>query len=276
MAPSLDFQKLLTNARKLVPFLPPTPISPREAKDQDASLLCSHLPPELRQMIWDTYFRGHVVHIYRSYKRLRGRECSKPDDGLTLGPHFGVCGLPANILFGHLWLLLTCKQMYVSCPLCSRASTDHLISYFECISTLYRETLFEFSHAPGLVPVMSERLPAAHINRISRVHLIWELYHPFVFKSKRKREDETLWENIWPALAAMEGLQWLTVELTLARTVVDTTYFTELESTMWEPVKKVTRPSHFELILPFPAAPSTREETLPCTIIRRLRSTDFH
>ncbi|RYP63765.1 hypothetical protein DL771_009126 [Monosporascus sp. 5C6A] len=196
MSPSFSFHKLLTNARKLLPFLPPEPISPHMAKEQDAPLL-SQLPPELRQMIWKTYF--------------------------------------------------------------------------ECIHTLYRETCFDFSHGPGCVTVMPERLPATHVARISQMNLSWELYRPLFLEEKDPGKYEILWEEIWEALAAMEGLKWLKVELRLARPH-QAPEWTEREWTLWEGIKKVTHPSHFELILPFPAAASTREETLPCTIIRRVIS----
>ncbi|RYP54764.1 hypothetical protein DL768_000492 [Monosporascus sp. mg162] len=200
MSPSFSFHKLLTNARKLVPFLPPQPISPHTAKEQDAPLL-SQLPPELRQMIWKTYF--------------------------------------------------------------------------ECIYTLYRETCFDFSHAPRCVTVMSERLPATHVAHISQINLNWELYRPLFLNVKDPGKYEILWVDIWEALAAMEGLKWLKVELRLAQPH-QASEWTELEWTLWEGIKKVTHPSHFELILPFPAAASTREETLPCTIIRRVMSDESH
>ena len=113
MSSSFSFHKLRANARKLVPFLPPKPISPLTAKDQDA-LLISQLPLELRQLIWGTYFRGHAVHVYPDSERIRGRECikRKADDD-SRGPHFDVCG-KANRRCNHISLLLTCKQMYLS------------------------------------------------------------------------------------------------------------------------------------------------------------------
>lgn len=272
MSLSLNFHRLLANARKLVPFLPPQPISPREAKEQDASLLYSQLPPELRRMIWDTYLRGHTVHIHRSRERLRAKECLKwdADDVVAPGPHYDVCGR-ANILCDHISLLLTCKKMYISCLICSRPSTNHLISYFECIYAVYRETFFDFSHAPRCLTVMAERLPATHVAHISQINLTWELPWPLFLKAKNTGKREILWVDIWDALAAMKGLQWLRVELRLSRPL-QAPEWTEREWTLWEGIKKVTRPSHFELILPFPAAASTREETLPCTVIRRVPS----
>lgn len=133
---------------------------------------------------------------------------------------------------------------------------------------LYRETLFDFSHGPRCLTVMPERLPATHVAHISRVNIHWEHYHPLFLTAEKLGKRENLWRDIWDALATMTGLKWLRVELTLARPH-QAPEWTESEWTLWEGVKKVTQPSHFELILPFPAAASTREESLPCTIIRR-------
>lgn len=130
MMPSLSYHRLLTNARKLVPFLPPKPISLRMAKEQDASLLYSRLPPELRQMIWETYFRGHAVHVilHVSSKRLRGKECLTwetwdPDTNFKRGPHSVPCR-EAEIQCDHISLVLTCKNMYISCLICSLPPTN--------------------------------------------------------------------------------------------------------------------------------------------------------
>lgn len=71
----------------------------------------------------------------------------------------------------------------------------------------------------------------------------------------------------------MEGLEWLRVELRLARPL-QVSEWTEDEWTLWEGIKKVTRPSHFELVLPFPAAASNQEDILPCTVVRRVMGVD--
>lgn len=158
-------------------------------------------------------------------------------------------------------------------PLCSSLQTKRLASYFECINTLYRETSFDFSHAPRCLAIMLDRRPATHIAQIAQINLKWELYWPLFLKEKNPGKDEILWVDIWNVLAAMEGLKWLRVELELAQPH-QAPEWTEIEWTLWEGIKKVTRPSHFELILPFPAATSTREEALPCTVIRRVLSYD--
>lgn len=67
----------------------------------------------------------------------------------------------------------------------------------------------------------------------------------------------------------MEGLEWLIIELILFDPV-EGSIWSENEWRFWPEIKRITSPSHFELILPFPAAASTQEETLLCTITRNL------
>lgn len=116
---------------------------------------------------------------------------------------------------------------------------------------------------------MLKRLPAAHVANVSQVNLNWLLFHPLYLKKKNTGKVEILWVEVWEALAAMKGLEWLRVELRITQSLW-VSEWTRLECTFWELIKKVTRPTHFELILPFPAAASTREEILPCTIIRQV------
>ncbi|PON19213.1 hypothetical protein C2W62_03910 [Candidatus Entotheonella serta] len=131
--------------------------------------------------------------------------------------------------------------------------------------------MFDFTCAKGALANLSKRLPAAHLASISRVNLSWILSHPLYFEGLKNGKNEVLWVATWEALAAMEGLEWLRVEVEIKMFYPrEAEEYTEREYTLWELIKKVTRPSHFELILPFPAAESTREETLPCTIIRRI------
>lgn len=111
MSASLDMSEFLTKARRLIPFLPPLPLSPRGALEQDACLLYSRLPPELRMLIWEAYLGAHAVHVcrYSSLKKLRAKECLgwETDDR---GPHFSQCGR-AKVQCNHIALLLTCKKM---------------------------------------------------------------------------------------------------------------------------------------------------------------------
>lgn len=119
--PPHDIDKFLRKARDLVSLARPKPISPLGTKDQDSPLL-SRLPPELRWMIWDLYFRGYAVYPYVDGKeRLRAFKCAarltrpaSPDS------HDDSCyhkSFPCD----YVPLLLTCKEMYnypVVLPVC--------------------------------------------------------------------------------------------------------------------------------------------------------------
>ena len=117
MSSSLRLHKFRTRARKWVPFLSPKPISPNFAEEQDAPLL--RLPAELREIIWETCFRGHLVHVVTGGSPgVRSREClgGAADDPWT-GPHYTTCGLK-RLRCGHITLLLACKKMYASRLVC--------------------------------------------------------------------------------------------------------------------------------------------------------------
>lgn len=120
MTPSLNYDNLIKNVRKLVPFLPPEPISPRNTKKQDTSPLYAKLPPELRQMIWITYFHGHAVHLVIRGKKLCGKECLNWEGDFSFRghSHMGSCRKRGTQLqCGHISLALTCKKMYISHPI---------------------------------------------------------------------------------------------------------------------------------------------------------------
>ncbi|KAL2202608.1 hypothetical protein CC79DRAFT_1400916 [Sarocladium strictum] len=162
-----------------------------------------------------------------------------------------------HTLYNKLPLLLTCKRIY-----------------FECITRLYRDTSFDFSHGPRNVLTFAKHVPAAHVAQVTRINLNWELYWPINPRNPRRGRDgrvERLWVEVWDAFAAMEGPQWLRVEVELARPY-QAPEWKEIEGGLWQGIRKVTRPSYFELVLPWPAAASTDESTLPCTIIRPLPS----
>ena len=132
-------------------------------------------------------------------------------------------------------------------------------SYFECIGTLYHETLLDFSRCAKALAIMPERLPKTHMALVAKVNLVLTSYRVDFMK---------IWWHVWEALGRMTGLEWLNVELRFAD-LDDLHVWSGKECTLLEYVKIVTvRPRHFELILPWPASEETREEELPYTIRR--------
>ncbi|KAH6690665.1 hypothetical protein F5X68DRAFT_260061 [Plectosphaerella plurivora] len=252
MFASFDISKILTKARRLVPFLPPQPISPHGALTQDTCLIYSRLPPELRLVIWESYIGAHAVHIYRrgTSKKLCAKECSGWDTD-DRGPHHNRCG-SANVQCNHITLLLTCKRMY-----------------FDFIHILYEHTAFDFSHGPATAGVMLKRLPATHLALITQVHIKWLARSPLDLDLRRPGRDEKIWIDLWEALAAMKRLKWLRVEL-MPVVPMDGPVWVKREHTMCSVLRKVTSPEFFELVLPWPAGADAREETLPCSIVRKV------
>lgn len=107
---------------------------------------------------------------------------------------------------------------------------------------------------------MPKRLPPSNFARITRLNLSYFVFRPLHIRAKKHYRGEIFWVRCWDTLATMKGLKWLRFELKLA--------WTKVEPGLLDGVKKVTHPPHFELVFPFYAAASTREETLPCTVIR--------
>lgn len=134
-----------------------------------------------------------------------------------------------------------------------------------------KKTMFNFTSAPGSLVYIPKRLPAHLVALIAHVDISYMLYFPLYLHSVKPSKDAVFWVKLWETLAAMEGLEWLRFALRIS-VPQQAPEYTEQEWTMWEGVRKGTRPSHFELILPVPAAEeSTQEETLLCTVIRRVR-----
>jgi hypothetical protein len=66
------------------------------------------------------------------------------------------------------------------------------------------------------------------------------------------------WKAAWAILAAMEGLEYLRVELVVINPA-DHIQWTTTEKQLLMPVRQVTRPKCIELILPFPGNPNLEE-----------------
>ena len=79
--------------------------------------------------------------------------------------------------------------------------------------------------------------------------------------------DLTVSTQVWRALASMEGLQNLLVEVIIL-SPSNLAPWTAREAALMKPARAVTGPKHFELILPRNADPATLKE-LPCQVRTR-------
>ncbi|KAI9163909.1 Leucinostatins biosynthesis cluster protein T [Paramyrothecium foliicola] len=85
--------------------------------------------------------------------------------------------------------------------------------YFDCLHILYRETRFDFSRYPSCIAGGFKRLRPRQVALISKIYLRLDYPIPLGLIQKPHGKRERLWVNIWKALATMEGLNWLRVEM---------------------------------------------------------------
>lgn len=94
------------------------------------------------------------------------------------------------------------------------------------------------------------------------------------WKRKELGHKDVIWEQTWKSIASMEGLHQLRVELDIQRDWCDLWAMREME--LLEPLKMITRPAVFELVLPFRSVfDESVYKELPCKILRRLEDTEL-
>ncbi|KAL2202649.1 hypothetical protein CC79DRAFT_1164578 [Sarocladium strictum] len=234
-------------------FGPPEPIATSERDDpQKSASLLSRLPFEIREQIWSDYLHTSttkLVHI-KAYGKS-GRDCiAKECQSFHPNAHLN-CHWSKDARHNRLNLLLTCRRIY-----------------FECAPLLYRTTLFDFDTL-YTASNLRKRIPACHFANISKVNvnvcaLARDFYKPAdgSFNSGHKYQ----WALLWETLAAMDNLRWLRFELLLYNYEQTVDTWTAKLDRLLMPVKLVTRPAHFELILPFGIGKWAQE--LPCQVTR--------
>ena len=134
---------------------------------------------------------------------------------------------------------------------------QHCINrYSEAITHLYRPHTFSLLHLTHLL-YLPTRLPQQRLNTIRTLRLRWAIRAlPYLRRGPTHRlayrEDTQNWERGWSIIAGMTGLRDLYVVL------IDPSpqdmwerNWLELEEQLLAPVKEVTRPKWFELLLPF-------------------------
>jgi hypothetical protein len=134
---------------------------------------------------------------------------------------------------------------------------------------MYSSTLFDFSDDIWAISNFRKRVPASNFNHVTKVSVFflgsWKA--PSSPSGKGHKSDETKqWPIIWETLAAMENLQWLRFEVRLNLHVSQGCYWESHKDDVLGPVKLVSQPSYFELILPFDVG--RRAQELSCHVIR--------
>ncbi|KAL2054458.1 hypothetical protein ABVK25_005206 [Lepraria finkii] len=222
----------------------------KAVQSQDQSPLLAKLPLELRQLIWIECVGGMTVHLKIWDRRLRGVCCRCP--GMPWCKHLRHFKTPHDEL-GPLDLLLTCHQVYS-----------------EAIEFLYSQNMFKILNEDCLSYLPQLLLPQ-RINAIRYIRFEWFLKHAPDAETHQSKKDAAhnfvIWKTVWQNLASMQGLEHLWIELDIDKTWKHE--WMEQQSTVFEPVKAVTRPKYFKLIIPFREdLEQARLAELPCQVRR--------
>lgn len=90
------------------------------------------------------------------------------------------------------------------------------------------------------------------INTIRHIRVQWFLqYAPNMIErpSKKPGDYDWAWASIWQILASMESLEHLWINLDIHSTWKHE--WIERQSIVFDPIKAVTTPKHFSLVIPF-------------------------
>ncbi|MCJ1438736.1 hypothetical protein MMC27_008126 [Xylographa pallens] len=220
---------------------------------QNKSLLFQRLPAELRWLIWKECLGTMKLHLDICHGRLCNIICGAPEleDSFV---HRRCPPLDRSVVKSTsgsklLLPLLTCRRIYS-----------------EAIHALYSCNTFDVANPECLVQLPKLILPQ-RLQAIAAIRFKWCIQTITFWKREDTLDvdgDLTVSAQVWRALASMEGLQNLLVEV-VVRSPSYPAPWTAREASLLKPARAVTRPNRFELILPCNADPSSLKE-LPCKI----------
>lgn len=128
--------------------------------------------------------------------------------------------------------------------------------YCEAAPRLYAPHTFSLLHITHLLYLPS-RIPQQRLNAIRTLRLRWTIRALPYFRRGGSRcvaypEDTANWKKAWDIFASMQSLRDLRVVLIdPSRDSIWEGHWLEIEDVLLEPVKKVTGPRRFELMLPY-------------------------
>ena len=179
------------------------------------ALFIARLPLEIRQQIYHLVIGGQVFHIWRDYLRMNPKTVCRRHCATTspLPPFSMKHGCPCNYrdearLFNYplspLPLLQTCRRIYA-----------------EAIETLYAGNIFEIlDHADIILDLRMAGMPLHRFNnniRHLRIGRRLSLAEEICWYGRSGHDSPwTRWKQAWDAIARMEGLLTLEVELELS------------------------------------------------------------
>lgn len=209
---------------------------------QGQSMFFARLPLEVRRMVYGYVMGEETVHLTMGAKTRFGHfVCGEEgEEGMKCRCKVLVGGRVGRRLGRECGALLrSCRRIYS-----------------EAVPHLYTQHTFSLLHLTHLLYLPS-RLPVPRLNTIRTLRLRWAIRAlPYLRRGPSKRlaypDDTSNWARGWAILAGMQGLRDVYVVL------VDPSHdqmwernWNELEGFLLEPVKEVTRPWKFELLLPY-------------------------
>ncbi|KAF2126955.1 hypothetical protein P153DRAFT_296995 [Dothidotthia symphoricarpi CBS 119687] len=210
---------------------------------QGQSIFFAMLPLEIRREVYEYVMGAESVHLTLGAKKRLGHfVCEEGGDG---GGRECTCRVlgggkgNGRLSRGGLSIAMACRRMYS-----------------EAVPYLYRSHAFSLLHMSHLLHLPTA-VPQPRLNQIRTLRLRWTIRAlPYLRRGPADRvayrEDTAMWERGWAIIASMQGLRDLYV------VVVDPSpqdmwesSWVELEEQLLQPVRSVTKPKCFELMLPY-------------------------
>lgn len=214
---------------------------------QGQSLFFARLPLELRRMVYEYVMGEETVHLTLSTKQKFGHfVCEGRDGGGGVeGGDERECD--CRVLVGG-------RESERLSSACARMLRVCRRMYSEAVPHLYRPHHFSLLHITHLL-YLPKRLPQPRLNTIRTLRLRWAIRALPYFRrgsSLAYRDDTKNWERAWAILASMQGLRDLYVVLVdpSPQKMWERSWLV-LEEQLLAPVKDVTKPRWFELMLPY-------------------------
>ncbi|CAO2651866.1 Nn.00g001490.m01.CDS01 [Neocucurbitaria sp. VM-36] len=216
----------------------------RRTHAQGQSIFFARLPIELRRMVYEYVMGEETVHLTLGTKKKFGHFICEARDGKVEGGE-RECG--CRVLVGG-------RESERLSSACARMLRVCRRMYSEAVPHLYRQQVFSLLHITHLLYLPS-RVPSQRLDSIRTLRLRWAVRAlPYLTRGGRLayREDTANWERGWAIIAGMQGLRDLYVVLVdpSPQSLWERNWL-ELEEQLLAPVKQVTNPGWFELMLPY-------------------------
>jgi hypothetical protein len=233
---------------------------------QGQSTFFARLPIELRRMVYEYVMGAEIVHLTLSAKKKRFGHflCNSEGDGREYMCRVLVFGKKGSRLYsGGPTMLRACRRMYVllSSPndYDGIGKTNRILQlrYSEAIPYLYSAHTFSLLHITHLLYLPSS-IPQPRLDSIRTLHVRWAIRAlPYLRRGPANRlvyrEDTVNWEKAWAIIAGMQGLRHLRVVLIdPSPQQLWATRWLDVEETLLDSVRMVTKPRDAVVVLPYP------------------------